>query len=169
MSSEALQVLCEFCSAMLIGILAATSLSLGAWLIKYQDDKPLEEKSDCDTLFSGSVKSAMLLNIHHCLVATISIFNPLSIHPLVSTTVSYIGYFLGIYYLSCMNVAIYVYYVFVFQPDFVENLNVSRFQQKSLMAKIIILILTVSIDTAFPTPKKLSTYLALSPEIEYEG
>ena len=169
MSSEALQVLCEFWSAMLIGILAATSLSLGAWLIKYQDDKPLEEKSDFDILFSDCVKSAMLLNLHHCLVATISLFDPLSLPPLVSTYVSYIGYFIGIYYMSSMNVTIYVYYVFVFQPHHVENLNVSRFKRNSLLAKIIIWLLTVSIDTAFPTPKKMSTYLALSPDIEYEG
>ena len=169
MSSEALQVLCEFWSAMLIGILAATSLSLGAWLIKYQDDKPLEEKSDFDILFSDCVKSAMLLNLHHCLVATISLFDPLSLPPLVSTYVSYIGYFIGIYYMSSMNVTIYVYYIFVFQPDHVENLNVSRFKRNSLLAKIIIFLLTVSIDTAFPTPKKMSTYLALSPDTEYEG
>ena len=168
MSTEALQVLCEFSSTMLIGIVAATSLSLGAWLIKYQDDKPPEEKSDFDTLFSDTVKTAMLLNIHHCLVAMIAIFDP-SLNPLLSTYVAYIGYFIGIYYMSCMNVAIYVYYVFVFQPNQVENLNVVTFRRKSLVAKIVIFVLTVAVDTVFPTPKILSTYIALSPDTEYDG
>ena len=167
-ASEALHVLNNFSATMFVGIIGVISLSLGAWLIRYQDEKPRDEKSDFDILFCDAVKVGMLINIHHCVVVVIYVFCP-PFDPSMSVYFAYSGYFIGVYFMSCVNVAAYIKYVFVFQPDDVENLNVLRFRRKTFASESIVFFLTVMLDTLIPTPKILSVFETLSPNHNYEG
>ena len=116
--------------------------------VDYQDEKPQNEKSSFDVLTKDFLRSKLCLLYFWTLVQLISLFTPPHITGLQNYfyLLTYLGVFLGNFDNCVTLVTLYVKYVFTFQPDDVENLQIKKLRTKTMVWKILLTIITILLN-----------------------
>ena len=129
-------------------ILHSYAIFLCSAIIDYQDEKPKNEKSSFDVLTKDFLRSKLCLLYFWTLIQLISLFTPPHITGLQNFfyLLTYLGVFLGNFDNCVTLVTLYVKYVFTFQPDDVENLQIKRLRTKTLVWKILLGIMTILLN-----------------------
>ena len=129
-------------------ILHSYAIFLCSAIIDYQDEKPQIEKSSFDVLTKDFLRSKLCLLYFWTLVQLISLFTPPHITGLQNFfyLLTYLGVFLGNFDNCVTLVTLYVKYVFTFQPDDVENLQIKRLRTKTMVWKILLGIMTILLN-----------------------
>ena len=117
-------------------------------IIDYQDEKPQNEKSSFDVLTKDFLRSKLCLLYFWTYVQLISLFTPPHITGLQNFfyLLTYLGVFLGNFDNCVTLVTLYVKYVFTFQPDDVENLQIKKLRTKTFIWKILLSIIAILLN-----------------------
>ena len=133
----------------------AISTLLFLSIIKYQTDKPPEEKNAFDNLFRDNVIVAFLVNIWFCMVYIIGIYTPIPLKEENCLWVGYISYGMFLLPLSSMLVTIYIKMVMVFQPEDMEGSNIQIMSIKAFVWKMVALAFATMLDWKFHFPQSV--------------
>ena len=138
-------------------ILHGYAISLISAIIDYQYEKPDTEKSTFDVLIKDHLKTWLYLLYFWMVVQFISLFTPPSITDLHNLFywVTYFGGFLGNFNNVSMFVTLYAKYIFVFQPDNVENIQQTSLRWKCMAWKIFLTIIAIGLNIAVPVSDPL--------------
>ena len=134
----------------------------------YQNEKPSEEKSATDVLIKDLKNSEFCFLISNGLVLFISLFTP----PMTTSFIYLIAYFclfFANFFLISWLVLLYVQYMYVFYPDESENIDDSVLRRKSLLWKIILTILTFTLNYLVPSEEiPLAIQILLKKENQHD-
>ena len=121
-------------------------------LYDYQDEKPKEEKSPIDVLIKD-IKNVEFWGLYLTFLITfISLFTP-PINSDLIYIVSHVMIFLVNFYSVSWLVTLYIQYVYTFQHEKFLSTNIVSLRWKSLAWKLILTILSLLLNIAFPAPK----------------
>ena len=114
-----------------------------------KDEKPEEEKCPFDLQLKDLSNSQFCFLYYSGLVHFTSIFSlPISFD--IAYWISFVGVFLLYFNVVSSLVCLFIEYVFVFQPDNMENVETSILRWKSLIYKILLSIIVFLIDVWNP-------------------
>ena len=118
--------------------------------VGYQDEKPQNEKSSFDVLTKDFLRSKLILLYFWTLVQFLSLFTPSYITGLQNFfyLLTYFGVFFGNFDNCVTLVTLYVKYVFTFQPDDVENLQIKKLRTKTFVWKSLLTIITILLNVS---------------------
>ena len=125
------------------------SSCLFLYIIKYQSEKPNEEKSNFDYFFRNFVIVSFLVNFWFCMLYVISIYIPISLDEDNCLWVGYICHCFFLLPMASSAVTVYFKIVMVFQPQDIEGCNMKILSNKALLWKFMILILAAALDWSF--------------------
>ena len=134
----------------------------------YQNEKPFEEKSATDVLIKDLKNSEFCFLISNGLVLFISLFTP----PMTTSFIYLIAYFclfFANFFLISWLVLLYVQYMYVFYPDESENIDDSVLRRKSLLWKIMLTMLTFTLNYLVPSEEiPLAIQILLKKENQHD-
>ena len=147
----------------------AYGIFLANALHDYQDEKPNHEKAAIDTQFKDLMKTTLIFLYFLGFIQFISIFCP----PLNFDIVYPISYFFVIlagFLAASYIVFLHIQLQYIFYLDSIKDISVASIRIKSLAWKILITIVSVSLDILFPydEPFEAITFHLLTNGRQYE-
>ena len=136
-------------------------------LYDYQDEKPNDEKGPSDVESKDLMKTTYYFLCFLGFVQFISVFCP----PVTSDIVYPISYFFVFYSnFSVVShlVFVYIQFLYVFYPDYINNIPVSSLRQRSFAWKILLTIISVSISIMFPFEEQPILFTLLTKRRQYD-
>ena len=133
-------------------LLHGYAISLFSAILDYQYEKPHSEKSSFDVLIKDHLRTWLYILYFSMVVQFISVFPPpyvTGLHNLFYG-ITYFGGLLGNFNNVSLLVTLYAKYVFVFQPDNVENIQDSTLRWKCMAWKIFLTIIAILLNIAVP-------------------
>ena len=132
-------------------LIHAYAMFLSSAISDYQDEKPRQEKSPFDDFIKELMNSQFFVLFYSGLIQFIGLFSP----PIEANNVVYfvtvfgilLRHFLAASYLTTL----YAKYVFIFQPDRLENVPASNLKKRRIIGKFLLTLFAVLISIEFPT------------------
>ena len=133
----------------------------------YQNEKPPAEKSPLDILMKDLMNAQFYLLYSLGLIQFISLFSP----PLPSFDIIYwishsCIFISNFWAVSCI-LLLYIQHVYVFQPDDFKNLQVYSMRRKSLLWKVLLTLISVSLSILVPIETQPIFFRLLTKGADY--
>ena len=127
----------------------AISSCLFLLIIKYQSEKPKEEKSDFDYWFRNFVQLAFFVHFWFCMVYMFAIYIPIPLKEEYCIWIVYVSHCIFLLNFTSATVTIYIKMVMIFQPQDLEGSSKMTLSNKVFLWKLVILILALILDWTY--------------------
>ena len=138
-------------------------------IIKYQSEKPQEEKSNIDALFRDNVIVAFLVHFWFCMVYTIAIYIPIPLKEENCIWIGYLSHYLFLLPLASFLVTTYIEMVMVFQPKDMEGCNIKAMSIKAFLWKFVIATIAILLDWTISSPRQSPLLIILTKKTNVQA
>ena len=135
----------------------------------YQDEKPKHEKSPFDEFVAELMDFQFFALFYSGLIQFIGLFSP----PVEANNLVYFVTVFGIllrhFVAASYLTTLYAKYVFIFQPDRLENVSASVLKKRRIVGKFLLTLFAVLISIEFPTEELPLQFEVLTKKGCYDG
>ena len=150
-------------------LIHAYAMFLSSAISDYQDEKPKHEKSPFDEFIVELMNFQFFALFYSGLIQFIGLFSPpIEANNLVYFVTAFsilLRHFMAASYLTTL----YAKYVFIFQPDRLENVPASVLKKKCIVGKFLLTLFAVLISIEFPTVELPFHFEVLTKKGCYDG
>ena len=138
-------------------------------IIKYQSEKPQEEKSEFDILFRDSVIVAFLVHFWFCMVYTIALYIPIPLKEENCLWIGYLSHFMFLLPIASWGVTMYIKMVMVFRPNYMEGYNMKSVSIKAFWWKFVISTIAILLDWTMSLPLQSPLMIILTKKTNVQA